>query len=179
MAILKKVSGVYQDIGGLSKKVSGVVSDVDSAWVKENGVWVEKWANWKETLLENYTIANGTIGYEVSRTVNLPVTKKQCETAMAKGYQLLRLKCHFSNSNYQGIYWTLQLKNGNTVFSTLVDDGTVSSGVKDTSLSCYSQRVIDTIFSPTDTLSLYLSARRSYGSGDTYALIINSLKFEN
>lgn len=103
MAILKKVSGVYQDIGGLSKKVSGVVSDADSAWVKENGVWVEKWANWSPTIFSNYEkrttfadtwryyFSSYTEGTETPTTIRI-FTNQEAQVAISKGYTKVHVK---------------------------------------------------------------------------------------
>lgn len=112
MAILKKVSGVYQDIGGLSKKVSGVVSDADSAWVKENGVWVEKWANYNPILLNNkLEYSKGYVSSEDVEIIEPILTIAEMDKALAKGYTKIKftisltvtgkpLKYYFSSCNF-------------------------------------------------------------------------------
>lgn len=87
MAILKKVSGVYQDIGGLSKKVGGVVSDADSAWVKENGIWVEKWANYNPILLNNkLEYSKGYVSTEDVEIIEPALTIAEMDKALSSGY---------------------------------------------------------------------------------------------
>lgn len=86
MAILRKVSGVYQDISGLSKKVSGVVSDADSAWVKENGVWVEKWANWSPIIDKDLVLYDGTPTGFVDLVVQSALNFEYVTKAIEKGY---------------------------------------------------------------------------------------------